>query len=491
MTRKFFCVCFCLLALLPAPPSRAGEKPTRLSLEAKDVEEALGVGWYGIYFQGKKIGWFMSSTEREGTGPDSPVVSRLEMVMKLTSFGQKAEMRMTQRMVFESKAPYRLLTAESVEIDDKSKQTVRLKRIDSGYEQTTITGEKERKRNIPPIEYTLEDSLSADVWLRRGAKPGEEILTRSFSMRELEVDLSRTKLLATKTSLVSGVKVTFHELEVTNLKTKLTTLAKMDQRGRLLSGKVGDLFELRRESEQDAKNTEFSNDIFLMGMAKVDRALGDSKRLTGVVLEVKGKEGALLPNGPCQCVIEKEMGVYHWKLGKDYGKPIPATAKDLEDNLKETTNYPIHDPKLRQLVERAVGDATTAEEKVKRIVKYVHGFVKPSLAASVPRLHELMEHREGDCKSYALLFVVMARAAGVPAREVSGLVYVGDDIKAFGGHAWNEVVLNGRWVPIDASIGDEPVNATHICFGTDRESSALLTTLGKLSFRVVDVQQNK
>jgi len=82
-----------------------------------------------------------------------------------------------------------------------------------------------------------------------------------------------------------------------------------------------------------------------------------------------------------------------------------------------------------------------------------------------------------------------ARAAGIPAREVSGLLYVGDDQKAFGGHAWNEVVLGGVWVPVDASLRQTEVDATHVSFGTDfKAAKNLLTTLGKLSFKVVEVK---
>ena len=76
---------------------------------------------------------------------------------------------------------------------------------------------------------------------------------------------------------------------------------------------------------------------------------------------------------------------------------------------------------------------------------------------------------------------------GIPARDVSGLVYMGDQVKAFGGHAWNEVVLGGVWVPVDASRGQVEIDAGHICFGTDlRANKSLLETLGKLSFKVIE-----
>ena len=107
----------------------------------------------------------------------------------------------------------------------------------------------------------------------------------------------------------------------------------------------------------------------------------------------------------------------------------------------------------------------------------------------MPTIHDLIDRRRGDCKSYALLFTTLARANGVPSREVAGLLYVGDDGKAFGGHAWNEVVLDGFWVPVDASLDETEVNATHLCFGTDKTAAKnLLETMGTLKLRVVEVK---
>ena len=141
------------------------------------------------------------------------------------------------------------------------------------------------------------------------------------------------------------------------------------------------------------------------------------------------------------------------------------------------------------MAEEAVGDAKTPRAKVQRIVEFVNDYVEPHLSGSLPNIHDLCDKKKGDCKSYALLFNNLARAAGVPAREISGLLYIGDDQKSFGGHAWNEVVLDGVWVPIDASMRQTEVDATHISFGTqNRAAKSMLTSLGKLSFKLVEVR---
>ena len=71
-------------------------------------------------------------------------------------------------------------------------------------------------------------------------------------------------------------------------------------------------------------------------------------------------------------------------------------------------------------------------------------------------------------------------------------MYLGDDQKAFGGHEWNEVVLDGFWVPVDAAWNEAEINATHISFGADnRGSFRQLSATGKLAFRLIEVEHAK
>ncbi len=55
----------------------------------------------------------------------------------------------------------------------------------------------------------------------------------------------------------------------------------------------------------------------------------------------------------------------------------------------------------------------------------------------------------------------MCRAAGIPARVVIGMVYVGQ-LSGFGYHMWDEVHVNQRWIAIDPTFDQTLVDATHI-----------------------------
>jgi hypothetical protein len=275
-------------------------------------------------------------------------------------------------------------------------------------------------------------------------------------------------------------------------KEKLTGFERYDQKGeRLLFLKLAGQFELRLEPEKQAKNTEYSADLFVLGTVKIDKPLGNSARIESLIIEVIGKEGAALKTGPRQTILATAPDRFTCKLGKGYGTPVKATSQEIEDGLAETGTYPITHPKVRALAQQAVGDAKTPKEKVERLVHFVSEYITPSYTAQPLSLFDLLKGKKGDCTEYALLFTTLARSAGIPTREVTGLLYMGDDQKAFGPHAWNEVVLDGHWVPVDASANEVEIDPTHISYGSGLRDgvTGFLSTLGKLSFKLVEVKR--
>ena len=74
----------------------------------------------------------------------------------------------------------------------------------------------------------------------------------------------------------------------------------------------------------------------------------------------------------------------------------------------------------------------------------------------------VLEKRVGDCTEHTQLFIALARSVGIPAREVSGLAYMGDGYRCFVWHAWAEVALDGHWVQVDPTFGEPVADPTHI-----------------------------
>jgi transglutaminase-like putative cysteine protease len=91
--------------------------------------------------------------------------------------------------------------------------------------------------------------------------------------------------------------------------------------------------------------------------------------------------------------------------------------------------------------------------------------LRPALLAGDPVDEFLFSTREGFCEHYASAFVVLMRAAGVPARVVTG--YQGGEINPIGdyllvrqrdAHAWAEIWLRGEgWVRMDPTAAVSPL----------------------------------
>src|SRR5262245_28391518 len=99
--------CVFLLGLwlvLPGVPRTWGQE-ARPVPQPSDIESLLRTDWYGLYLKGKKIGYFRSSRERSGD-----FIREAELFnMKLSSFGRKSEVLISQATTFENTLPYRLM----------------------------------------------------------------------------------------------------------------------------------------------------------------------------------------------------------------------------------------------------------------------------------------------------------------------------------------------------------------------------------------------
>jgi len=81
----------------------------------------------------------------------------------------------------------------------------------------------------------------------------------------------------------------------------------------------------------------------------------------------------------------------------------------------------------------------------------------------------------------------MARAAGIPARGVHGLVFAeyGVRVPALYWHAWAEVKVGDGWIAVDPTFDQPVADATHITLGrgTQVDSVGLLGALAVVEAR--------
>lgn len=90
-----------------------------------------------------------------------------------------------------------------------------------------------------------------------------------------------------------------------------------------------------------------------------------------------------------------------------------------------------------------------------------------------------MSSGRGDFDAATILYVTMARSAGIPSRRVAGVRRVG---ARFYYYDWPEVWL-GRWVPVDPYEDQFPADASHLrlAIGLPGRRAVMATRLGTLT----------
>jgi transglutaminase-like putative cysteine protease len=144
--------------------------------------------------------------------------------------------------------------------------------------------------------------------------------------------------------------------------------------------------------------------------------------------------------------------------------PLPLSTQRAMLNLPPNRN-----PRSLELARRMRAQAGDDEAFIRAVLdmfreqEYFYTLEPPRLEAdSVDDF--LFNTRRGFCEHFASAFTFMARAAGIPARVVTG--YQGGDFNPLGGHlivrqsdahAWSEVWIDGRgWVRVDPTAAVAP-----------------------------------
>ncbi|TNJ60310.1 transglutaminase family protein [Paenibacillus hemerocallicola] len=131
----------------------------------------------------------------------------------------------------------------------------------------------------------------------------------------------------------------------------------------------------------------------------------------------------------------------------------------------------------QEQIETIIAEAGSADNPVRlslKLMKHIHDtFAYDKEATSVnTKANEAYALGKGVCQDFAHVMIGVLRSQGVPARYVSGYLYIGEDSGFVGDaatHAWVEVMIPGiGWVGLDPTNNVEALGS-HIRVGTGRD----------------------
>ncbi|MCK5737828.1 transglutaminase domain-containing protein [bacterium] len=133
----------------------------------------------------------------------------------------------------------------------------------------------------------------------------------------------------------------------------------------------------------------------------------------------------------------------------------PEETEELVPFLSERAPHILFSTEMQELAAKLVGNETNSARKAQKIYQWIDSNISWASAreySTIPNIsHYCLVNKHGDCGIQTLLFMTLARIAGIPTRWQSG--FVTDPQKA-GMHDWGRMYLPPYgWVPVDQSFG--------------------------------------
>ena len=226
-------------------------------------------------------------------------------------------------------------------------------------------------------------------------------------------------------------------------------------------------------TEEFARRKVMPPELFVQTVIEIGRPL-DTANLNRIRYRLhvddEIKEG-MFPQTSMQTVVKRTkndvvLDVQRFDASTLGGRPSKPVPDALRAYLKASTFLNAKDPVIVSLARKAVGSEKDPLKMADLLRRFVTDFVVlKDLSVGLATASEVARSKQGDCTEHAVLLAALARAAGIPARCVGGLVYVSEMIgrkDIFGFHMWTQVWIAGKWVDIDAAFRQTECDPSHI-----------------------------
>ncbi|MEE8452878.1 MAG: transglutaminase-like domain-containing protein [Thermoguttaceae bacterium] len=492
------------------PPALTGQAETSAPTESIVEAELLAEDetWDVYFMQGSRVG-YGQTTIRHATESGRKVV-RIEGLnhLAIRRFGEVTRQDLRFSCV---ETPDGELIEFDTEMQMGSVPMRTVGRVDGNRLRMDVTtAGKKVSTSIPwsPDDggpYAIEASL-----LRRPMRPGETRTVRA---------------LVPGFNQVATTRMTARDFEPVELLTGTSDLLRIDTTmrfsdGNTLDGSVwtnrqGDALKTRTEAMametfrvsktlalEKTEPGEF--DLGIDVAVKIDRPLvrpHATKKATYRVHLDGGDPAAVFVSGVSQRVKSidphtAEITVYAIRPGNSHGNPAATDDPPTDDDRQPNNLIQSDDARITAMAVEATGDETEPWQIALTLERFVSKRItNKGFSQAFATAAEVAENPEGDCTEHAVLLTALARAKGIPARVAIGLVYMQGNA-AFGYHMWSEVYIDGRWIPLDATLAQGGIGAAHLKLahtnlkGASAYSSFLpvVQVTGRLKIEVVDIE---
>lgn len=414
--------------------------------------------WYGIYVNSERVGFYRQRTDKSEDG------YRMEgngsVRMKVMSFSKDASMRETYQV---SKS----LSLRSFDVE----QTVNGSsshvsgKVSGGIIHIKSESNGKVTDKMLKIKGEVYPGPALNLYpLMRAVVAGSSYKIQMFDPEELKIkEIQITVLGEDKTS--SG-------LPALKLRNNLYPFVNndiwTDGQGNTLEESVREGL-VTTKAEQPKALGSFISDwalakkdlIYDFSLVRVHPPIKDPKKLTGLAVEISEWNDALplLQEGGQQ-VEKRGKDRIVFKTGSFVHIPSDSTSqKPAEAYLKPAVKIESDAPEIKTQATSLASGTKNQEELARTLASWTADWLKDTIDDGGSAV-ESFKSKSGNCQTHARLYTALARAAGIPTRFVSGLVY--QEGKGFLYHSWAESFIGNRWVSVDPTYNQLPADPTHL-----------------------------
>ncbi|MGI9498960.1 MAG: transglutaminase-like domain-containing protein [Geminicoccaceae bacterium] len=465
---------------LIVPPATAGGSSCMVAADHPLLGETR---WYGLYYEDGKIGHAVTTMALERQGMDAADVPMIAQRFSMTFKLEQAEETIEQIRRFDASPPHRLRNGAYRSADRHI--TYERKDDDLHLHEDGVT------RIWQDVDRDLcdEEDMAVHRFLDTAPEIGDRIETGDFDVEHQVLMTATHELEEVSTRKIFGAEHVFQTLRTASSSEIFSYTA----RTRYRNGEAVNLFlgpiELRTETEAIAHRPNQGVDLFAEFEKPLNRPLSRLAAIRTLTLKASVDDPTV--------TIDEVVSDRYWQRVEYLddktaiisigGHPAPPDNNGDTTFLRPTSSHPADHPRVKALVDEikaSIGQHADGRALAKAILDFVAGYIEnvpeSPYAYHTTSVFDVLDNRTGDCTEHSQLFVTLARAAGLPAREVSGFVYGGDDrTPSLGGHAWVEVLIDGQWIGMDPTWEEVELNRSHV--------QTRNTLVPSLAFEVVDI----
>lgn len=331
-----------------------------------------------------------------------------------------------------------------------------------------------------PLQPDYTFGVSPPMLVLKGLKVGNAYTLKVLSDDKCSVERETVEITGREKLALHDRPVDCYRIKVTSsMLPGIPIYLWVDDHGRILKTQTLSVVTLRvgKERAQTIDQVSTYSNRILTG-----QLIPDTDRITDMRIAVSIGKSQLrdsFENAPYQKVrvVGDRISLDLKSHAPEIEHPLLLPVREKQESLKPSVYIQSDSPLIREKSREILGGERDSLVAVRLLCKWVYQNIKKQESTvSMQSAEETLNNRTGDCTEHAVLFCALARAAGIPCRQVTGLVFIGD---SFGFHAWAEAYC-GVWVPVDATVSRVGTPAGYIFLGYDEEGKPTVSIMMKL-----------